>query len=253
MLKEGVFSEEARSDLRAPHRQRARLRARSPCRRPRHGELGPAAHRRARPRHARLAPWRGVDPVAVAARIVLALEALPAREVDVRKPSVVSIASIHGGVRYNVIPDEVELLGTDPHARSRAAGGPPRAHRAHRDQARRERRARARRSRSDERNPITRNDAGARRAPAADACARGEPRTRPAAHLRRGLRLLREGGARHVLLARRARPEGPGRRDRADPFAALPRGRSARSASACAPSRSWWWTTPRAAARRGRR
>jgi amidohydrolase len=58
------------------------------------------------------APWRGVDPVAVAARIVLALESLPAREVDARKPSVVTIATIHGGVRYNVLPDEVELLGT---------------------------------------------------------------------------------------------------------------------------------------------
>jgi amidohydrolase len=58
------------------------------------------------------APWRGVDPVAIAARIVLAIEALPAREVDARKPSVVSIAVIHGGVRYNVIPDDVELLGT---------------------------------------------------------------------------------------------------------------------------------------------
>jgi amidohydrolase len=58
------------------------------------------------------APWRGVDPVAVAARIVLAIEALPAREVDARKPSVVTIAVIHGGVRYNVIPDDVELLGT---------------------------------------------------------------------------------------------------------------------------------------------
>jgi amidohydrolase len=58
------------------------------------------------------APWRGVDPLPVAARIVLALESLPAREVDARKPSVVSIATIHGGVRYNVIPDEIELLGT---------------------------------------------------------------------------------------------------------------------------------------------
>jgi amidohydrolase len=58
------------------------------------------------------APWRGVDPVAVAARIVLALESLPAREVDARKPSVVTISVVHGGVRYNVLPDEVELLGT---------------------------------------------------------------------------------------------------------------------------------------------
>jgi amidohydrolase len=58
------------------------------------------------------APWRGVDPVAVAARLVLALESLPAREVDARRPSVVTIAAIHGGVRHNVLPDEVELLGT---------------------------------------------------------------------------------------------------------------------------------------------
>jgi amidohydrolase len=57
-------------------------------------------------------PWRGVDPIAVAARLVLALEALPAREIDLRLPSVVTIGAIHGGTRNNVIPDEVELLGT---------------------------------------------------------------------------------------------------------------------------------------------
>lgn len=57
-------------------------------------------------------PWRGVDPIALAARIVLALEALPAREIDLRLPAVVSIGAIHGGTRNNVIPDEVELLGT---------------------------------------------------------------------------------------------------------------------------------------------
>jgi len=57
-------------------------------------------------------PWRGVDPIAVASRIVLALHALPAREVDTRIGSVVSIGSIHGGVRHNIIPEEVKLLGT---------------------------------------------------------------------------------------------------------------------------------------------
>jgi amidohydrolase len=57
-------------------------------------------------------PWRGVDPIAVSARIVLALEALPAREIDLRLPSVVTVGAIHGGTRNNVIPDEVELLGT---------------------------------------------------------------------------------------------------------------------------------------------
>ncbi len=57
-------------------------------------------------------PWLGVDPIAVAARIVLALHAIPGRQVDARLPSVVSIGAIHGGVRNNIIPDEVELLGT---------------------------------------------------------------------------------------------------------------------------------------------
>jgi len=57
-------------------------------------------------------PWDGVDPIAVASRIVLALQALPARQVDTRIPSIVSFGAIHGGVRNNIIPDEVELLGT---------------------------------------------------------------------------------------------------------------------------------------------
>jgi amidohydrolase len=57
-------------------------------------------------------PWRGVDPIAVAARIALALQAIPGRQVDTRIPSVVSIGSIHGGVRHNIIPGEVEMMGT---------------------------------------------------------------------------------------------------------------------------------------------
>lgn len=57
-------------------------------------------------------PWLGVDPIAVASRIVLALQALPGRQLDARLPSVVSIGAIHGGVRHNIIPEEVELLGT---------------------------------------------------------------------------------------------------------------------------------------------
>jgi amidohydrolase len=57
-------------------------------------------------------PWDGVDPIAVASQIVLALEALPARQVDARVPSVVSFGAIQGGVRANIIPEQVELLGT---------------------------------------------------------------------------------------------------------------------------------------------
>ncbi|HXK25199.1 MAG TPA: amidohydrolase [Myxococcota bacterium] len=67
-------------------------------------------------------PWQGVDPIATASRIVLEIESLPAREVDVRIPSVVSIGSFQGGVRNNIIPDEVELQGTirslDPQQRA---------------------------------------------------------------------------------------------------------------------------------------
>ncbi len=57
-------------------------------------------------------PWDGVDPIAVASQIVLALEALPARQVDARVPSVVSFGAIQGGIRGNIIPEQVELLGT---------------------------------------------------------------------------------------------------------------------------------------------
>ena len=57
-------------------------------------------------------PWLGVDPINTASRIVLALESIPARRIDTRIPSVVSIGMIHGGVRGNIIPDEVELTGT---------------------------------------------------------------------------------------------------------------------------------------------
>ena len=60
-------------------------------------------------------PWMGVDPVAVASRIVLALHSIPGRQMDARLPTVVSIGSIHGGLRHNIIPDEVTLLGTIRH------------------------------------------------------------------------------------------------------------------------------------------
>jgi amidohydrolase len=57
-------------------------------------------------------PWQGVDPIATAARMLLALEALPAREVDARIGSVVSFGAFHAGVRHNIIPGEAELSGT---------------------------------------------------------------------------------------------------------------------------------------------
>ena len=58
-------------------------------------------------------PWDGVDPIVVAAQIILGLQTIASRQVDVTlAPSIISVGRISGGVRNNVIPDQVELEGT---------------------------------------------------------------------------------------------------------------------------------------------
>jgi amidohydrolase len=58
-------------------------------------------------------PWRGVDPIVISSQIVLGLQTIVSRQVDVTlEPAVVSIGAIKGGVRDNIIPDAVEMLGT---------------------------------------------------------------------------------------------------------------------------------------------
>ena len=58
-------------------------------------------------------PWGGVDPIVVASQIVLGLQTVASRQLDVTAtPSIITIGSIHGGVRGNIIPDEVEMTGT---------------------------------------------------------------------------------------------------------------------------------------------
>ena len=58
-------------------------------------------------------PWRGIDPVAVTGQLITALHQIPARQLDVTQaPAVMSIGQVHGGVRWNIIPDEVKLGGT---------------------------------------------------------------------------------------------------------------------------------------------
>lgn len=58
-------------------------------------------------------PWSGVDPIVVAADIISTTQTLVSRRTDLtRAPVVVSFGAIQGGIRQNIIPDEVELIGT---------------------------------------------------------------------------------------------------------------------------------------------
>jgi len=58
-------------------------------------------------------PWLGVDPIVVASQIVLGLQTIPSRQLDSTvAPSIVTIGAINGGVRNNIIPDTVKMIGT---------------------------------------------------------------------------------------------------------------------------------------------
>jgi hippurate hydrolase len=68
-------------------------------------------------------PYTTVDPVVMAARAVVGLQTIVARETDPFSPVVVTVGSIHGGSVANVIPDEVKMLlsvrSFDPKSRER--------------------------------------------------------------------------------------------------------------------------------------
>jgi amidohydrolase len=67
---------------------------------------------RGRQTHAAM-PWLGADPIVASAQVILGLQTVVSRQVDtIRQPAIVTVASIHGGVRQNIIPDCVELKGT---------------------------------------------------------------------------------------------------------------------------------------------
>lgn len=58
-------------------------------------------------------PWQSIDPIVVAAQIVDGLQTLVSRNSELTKEAaVVSVGSIHGGVRFNIIPEDVEMIGT---------------------------------------------------------------------------------------------------------------------------------------------
>lgn len=58
-------------------------------------------------------PWAGVDPVVVSAQIIMGLQTIISRQSDLTKEAaVITIAQINGGVRNNIIPEEVTMIGT---------------------------------------------------------------------------------------------------------------------------------------------
>ena len=58
-------------------------------------------------------PWSGIDPIAVGAQIVSALQTIVSRNVDITElPTVVTIGTFHAGTRYNIVPGEATLTGT---------------------------------------------------------------------------------------------------------------------------------------------
>ncbi len=58
-------------------------------------------------------PWDSVDPIAITSQIILGLQTIVSRQIEITKsPAVVTIGSIHGGIRRNIIPEEVYMEGT---------------------------------------------------------------------------------------------------------------------------------------------
>lgn len=58
-------------------------------------------------------PWAGVDPIVTASQIVLGLQTIVSRQLDATlTPSIVTVGQINGGVRSNIIPDSVNMVGT---------------------------------------------------------------------------------------------------------------------------------------------
>ncbi len=58
-------------------------------------------------------PWGGVDPIVIGSQIVLGLQTIISRQVNITEaPAVVTIGRFTGGNRANIIPDEIELEGT---------------------------------------------------------------------------------------------------------------------------------------------
>jgi amidohydrolase len=58
-------------------------------------------------------PWAGIDPITVSGQIITGLQTIVSRQIDITQvPAVITIGAIKGGIRFNIIPDSVEMIGT---------------------------------------------------------------------------------------------------------------------------------------------
>ncbi len=58
-------------------------------------------------------PWSGIDPITVSAQIMLGMQTIVSRQMDLtNEAAVITVGKISGGVRSNIIPEECEMIGT---------------------------------------------------------------------------------------------------------------------------------------------
>lgn len=58
-------------------------------------------------------PWLGADPIVASAQVILGLQTIVSRNVNLTEdPAVVTVGAIHGGIRENIIPERVDMKGT---------------------------------------------------------------------------------------------------------------------------------------------
>jgi len=72
-------------------------------------------------------PNKGIDPVLIAAQIVVSLQSVVSRSIDPLQPGVITVGAIHGGAKHNIIGDRVEMQLTvrslDPKVRAELLDG----------------------------------------------------------------------------------------------------------------------------------
>ncbi len=58
-------------------------------------------------------PWSGVDPIVTAAQVIMGLQTIVSRNLPLTEnAAVITVGAIHGGIRQNIIPEEVNMIGT---------------------------------------------------------------------------------------------------------------------------------------------